>query len=278
MNTPPDMARFPALKSLGLNQCQFDALRRQGSLCGEGVGKRRFKLRFRCDGARVVRYIGVDLQFVADVRHELEELQHEARARRRARRTLRTSRACLRKSKAYLTPVLVASGYHFRGHEIRRKRTDKQIDREGSLLFQGRNIRKMIMDDLSKPQQTPRVARNSQELRGKPAAMASRHQERIDDLARSALDCEDPRQAVLRYTMAKSCSMGAVVVDNVETVLRGCPMSLREFRKNIVPLLSTAANLFKQGARCAQIDREYDQTTEKNGDSLPLLPGGEAEN
>jgi hypothetical protein len=152
------------------------------------------------------------------------------------------------------------------------------MDCEGMHSSQNPYKRSRIMDDRNKVQIDSVGGRRPQETLNKSSGMTARHQERIDDLARSALECADQRQAVLRFAMAKSFGMGALVSEKVEHVLRVGPMTIREFRKHVVPMLSTAANLFKQGARCAQIDREYDQMIDREGEGPPLLPSGEAEN
>lgn len=126
------------------------------------------------------------------------------------------------------------------------------------------------MDDGRKPSEDPLANPRPQSLARKPSTMSVRHRERLDDLARTALDCKDPRQAVVRYAMAKSFGMAAWVAENLEHIR---PMAIREFRKNVLPILSTAAALTKQGARCAQIDREYDQAPERNDESYDSPSG-----
>jgi len=165
-----------------------------------------------------------------------------------------------------LAPALTESGYHYYGHEIRRRRTDKQepLDRKRQVL---RNTTEnTIMDDHQNPRVETLPSVRKQSLPGKAPATALRHQERIDELANSALDCKDVRQAVVQFAMAQSFEMAAIVGQQVQRGL-AVPLTVREFRKNILPMLSTAATLIKQGARCAQIDREYEQASD--GDDRP---------
>lgn len=116
----------PALNALGLDRTQLASLARQGTLRAEGLDKRTFKLRFRHQGRRVVRYVGIDPDLVARVEAELNELQAELRIGREARRVTRRAREYLREIKSCLTPALAELGFHYHGNEIRRRSTDKQ--------------------------------------------------------------------------------------------------------------------------------------------------------
>lgn len=274
---PVVASSFPALRALRLLPEHLDVLTRQGTLRAEGPAKRGIKLQFRYQGRRIVRYVGTDVDLVARVREELERLQHDVRVARSTRRLVKEARSCLRQTRTCLAPALRDLGYHFRGHEIRRRRIDKHAERERIYSSSISSKGQMVMDDRNKPQADSPVGNHSQiELR-KPSAMMARHQDRVDELMSLALKCRDPRQALVRFGMAKSFGIGASVAERAERLLQTPSLGQREFRKQVLPVITVTSNVFKQGARLAQIDLEYDQMAERNGDGPPLLPGGEAE-
>lgn len=125
------------------------------------------------------------------------------------------------------------------------------------------------MDDQKKPQVEALPSIRKEGPLGKLPATAVRHQERMDELANSALDCKDVRQAAVRFAMAQAFEMAALVGHQVHRGL-AVPLTFKEFRKSVLPMLSTAATLIKQGARCAQIDRAYEQADD--GDDGPHQP------
>jgi hypothetical protein len=176
-----------------------------------------------------------------------------------------------------LAPALADLGYHFRGHEIRRRRVDKHTERErpysSSIFRKGQ----MVMDDRNKPQIDSPAGIHSQVEPRKPTPVTARHQDRVDELASLALKCRDPRQALVRFGMAKAFGIGASVAERAERLLQVTSLGPREFRKQVLPVIAVTGNAFKQGARLAQIDLMYDQIAEKNGDGPPLMLGGEAE-
>ena len=133
------------------------------------------------------------------------------------------------------------------------------------------------MDDRNKmPFDFPAGGRSQSEP-CKPSAVMAQHQERVDELMSLALKSSDCRQALVRYGMAKSFGLGASVAEKVERLLQPGSLNTREFRKQVLPVISATTNLFKQGARLAQIDLEYDQMRERESDGPPLLPSDEAE-
>lgn len=133
------------------------------------------------------------------------------------------------------------------------------------------------MDDRNKTQIDSLRGGHSLNEPSKPSAVRVRHQERVDELMSLALKCLDSRQALVRYGMAKSFGLGASVAEKVERLLQPGSLNMREFRKQALPVISATTNLFKQGARLAQIDLEYDQMRERESDGPPLLPSDEAE-
>ena len=268
---------FSALNALGLHREHLEALARQGTLQAEGPVKRCFKLRFRHQGRRIVRYVGTDVDFVARVRDELERLQRDVREDRSVRRIVQTAKACLRQTKSCLAPTLGELGYHFWGHEIRRRRIDKQAECERSSTNRVLSKGQKVMDDRNKTQIDSLGGGHSLNGPCKPSAVKVRHQERVDELMSLALKCSDSRQALVRYGMAKSFGFGASMAERAERLLQASSLSAREFRKQVLPVISATTNLCKQGARLAQIDLEYDQMRERESDGPPLLPSDEAE-
>ena len=113
-------AGYPALAALRLDAADLDELTRQGFVCGEARGQRRyFKLRFRRGGKQVVRYIG-NAEHADIIKNELLALQAESRTTRELRTIARLASKMLRDAKTQLTPILESNGLAFHGLSIRR--------------------------------------------------------------------------------------------------------------------------------------------------------------
>lgn len=114
--------RYPVLASLRLNDTDLAELSHQGFISREKRGGRiYYKLRFRCHGKQVVRYIG-HTQRAAAVEGELLDLQSETIARRKLNAVVKVGNRMLRDSKTQLEPILASHGFAFHGLSIRRVR------------------------------------------------------------------------------------------------------------------------------------------------------------
>ena len=111
------------LAALALSNEQLTALARQGFVAAEYRGKRGpfFKLRFRCKGRQMVRYLGKDVEAAERVRNAVVQLQAEHQVARQLRRLTNQARAVLRAAKLDLREGVRAAGFDFHGLEIRKK-------------------------------------------------------------------------------------------------------------------------------------------------------------
>ena len=118
-------ARTSVLVHLELTAEQRQSLARQGSILVEHRGgrKRVFKIRFRCAGRVMVRYLTTDPKVAELARQELAEMQRAIRAARKLRRLVRTARRALRQVKAASAPCLRAMGLVYHGYAPRCPRT-----------------------------------------------------------------------------------------------------------------------------------------------------------
>lgn len=117
---------FPGLASLGLCPEAWNALAEQGSLCAESSQNGSVcKLRFRMDGRQQSRYVGKSSGFIAQIRHELSQLQAATRSQERLRRLVRQAKQCLNRTKRQIQPLLPIAGRVFHGRAIRRQRNSE---------------------------------------------------------------------------------------------------------------------------------------------------------
>lgn len=118
---------FPLLNGLALCEEELIALTQQGFIRSEKRGRKKiFRLRYRFLGRQRVRYVSpCDAEALAA---ELSVLQRRVRARRRVTRLAVVARHVLRRQRSTLNPILEARGYHFHGHQIRRRRNTKEVD------------------------------------------------------------------------------------------------------------------------------------------------------
>lgn len=116
-------AHAPALAKLSLSEDQRQALARQGFVSCEYREQRGpfFKLRFRCAGRQVVRYLGQDGPFAEQVRQELWALQMERHAEIELAHLTAAARQLLRQAKHELLGAVDAAGFRFHGQAIRAK-------------------------------------------------------------------------------------------------------------------------------------------------------------
>jgi hypothetical protein len=112
------------LQDLNLSPEQRESLSRQGFVASEFRGSRGpfFKLRFRCGGRQIVRYLGTDPATANRVQQEVRALQHEHRLTNELARLTRQARRLLRETKIALQPYVFEAGYRFHGFEIRKPR------------------------------------------------------------------------------------------------------------------------------------------------------------
>jgi hypothetical protein len=112
---------FPLLNRLALSDEEIGALTRQGVIRSEKRGEKIiFRLRYRVHGRQRVRYISPN--DAAGLEAELRLLQKRVRARRRLTSLAALARQILGDRRLTLTPIVEARGYHFHGHQIRRRR------------------------------------------------------------------------------------------------------------------------------------------------------------
>ncbi len=116
-------SKTPVLDRFRLTVDDLAALRRQGFVSSElRRCKVYYKLRFRRDGKRVVRYVGNDPATADQLLRELEVLQADRHDKLQDARLCREARIALRETKARLEPLLEAAGHAFRGYEIRTRK------------------------------------------------------------------------------------------------------------------------------------------------------------
>jgi hypothetical protein len=128
----------------------------------------------------------------------------------------------------------------------------------------------MVMDDRKKLfEQLPA---NGGAKAAPQDAITARYRKRLDDVVESGVGCDDARQAIVRCAMAQLLGVSAVITSNIENDLRERPMSIRELRKHVVPVLQCVNALTKRGTQCAQLDREYDPTPGDAGERRASLP------
>jgi hypothetical protein len=119
------VGEFPALRGMGFGEAELAALRRQGHLSREQRGPEQapiFKLCYRWEGRRRVRYLGSDPALISAIRQELAVIQQAAKRHRKMQRVLRLARRGLRQAKSTMAPVVAAAGCYFHGFAIRRRR------------------------------------------------------------------------------------------------------------------------------------------------------------
>ena len=110
------------LSRLRLTAEELDALKRRGTVHVEQRGTRNIgKLRFRCRGRQVVRYIG-GAEATRQVQQELAQWQAAYRKTRELQYLTDIARAALRTAKKTLTPYVEQAGYRYHGLAFRRRR------------------------------------------------------------------------------------------------------------------------------------------------------------
>ena len=115
---------FPLLNRLALSDEELVALTRQGFIRSERRGgKTIIRLRYRVHGRQRVRYVSPG--DAAALEAELRLLQRRVRARRRLAGLAALARKVLCYRRSTIAPILEARGYHFHGHQIRRRRNAK---------------------------------------------------------------------------------------------------------------------------------------------------------
>jgi hypothetical protein len=113
---------YPLLNRLKLSDEVLGALTRQGFIRSERRGtKTIFRLCYRVEGRQHVRYVSP--RDAKALEAELRSLQRQILARRRLAVLAALGRRALRDRKLKLAPLIEARGYHFHGHQIRRRRT-----------------------------------------------------------------------------------------------------------------------------------------------------------
>ena len=121
---------WPALRALGLEVRELEAVGRQGYLSRRpgGGGGDYWRLRFRLEGRLRTVYVGSDVVLVAAVRRELAELRGRRTARRRRRAlvagTQRNYRAWKRRAGVLLAPF----GLHFHWNTLRKVRSRPAVE------------------------------------------------------------------------------------------------------------------------------------------------------
>lgn len=124
-----DTEKFAARwRGLARSAEEESAMLSSGCVCAEARGRRStiYKLRFRCAGRQVVRYLGADSGFAEYVRSRLRMFQRPRRCQRELRQRARQARRLLKDTKAGMAPLLESEGYRFHGLAIRRRRTPVQ--------------------------------------------------------------------------------------------------------------------------------------------------------
>ncbi len=112
------------LQGLRLTSVELQALARQGFVACESRGARGpyFKLRFRVGSNQVVRGLGWDADFAAEVQAAICELQQPRRRQLDMARLIAEAAQALRATKHTLREPLAELGLHFHGQAIRRTR------------------------------------------------------------------------------------------------------------------------------------------------------------
>lgn len=118
-----------ALRSLGLDDREVEALGRQGYLSRRpgGANGDYWRLRFRDDGRLRTVYVGSDVGLVAAVRRELAELRSRRTARLRRRTLVATVNRSYREWKRKAGDLLEPFGLHFHGKKLRKVRSRPEV-------------------------------------------------------------------------------------------------------------------------------------------------------
>ncbi|MBN8629161.1 MAG: hypothetical protein J0M17_27120 [Planctomycetes bacterium] len=113
-------------EQIGLRSVDVAALKRSGTITQETRGRSTVisKLRYRLAGRQIVKYLGIDQDFVRRVGEQLETLQAADRRCRRLRRLAAETRSVLREVRDRLRPALREAGFTFHGQVIRRSRSN----------------------------------------------------------------------------------------------------------------------------------------------------------
>lgn len=235
-------ARYPALATLVSCQ-ELEAMTRQGTVVAERfeAHKCRFKLRFRFQGRQKVRYIGIDSAFAERVRSELASLQHAHRSCRAFRNAARRARVRCRETKKELEPILAGTEFYFYGWEVRRSRNIRKS-------VETHSQKRLVMEDI----------RDDDERHEVDGEAGGGLRKQLNAVIATAIELENPRQAVARFATAKLMAVTAELADDVESRLRENPLTLRELRKDAAPILHCLAAISRQAARFAQLDRDFD--------------------
>jgi hypothetical protein len=122
-----DGSSVSLLQALGLTPLQLQALARQGFVACESRDTHGpyFKLRFRVGGRHVVRGLGRDPDFAAQVESAILELQKRRRRELEMSRLVAEAAQMLRTATKVLREPLAECGFHFHGLAIRRTRVDR---------------------------------------------------------------------------------------------------------------------------------------------------------
>lgn len=115
------------LRSLGLTDADLSAIAKRGSISSESRSRNSivYKLRWRADGRQRSRYLGVDGEYVAEIKQAVVALQNWRAVKSRLRDQQRDAVRRLRELRRQLAPSLSQHGFYFHGAAIRKRR---QID------------------------------------------------------------------------------------------------------------------------------------------------------
>lgn len=248
--------RFPALSSLILSEEQLDALASQGCLRPEigARGKLYFKLRFRMQSKQLVRYVGNNSVFVAQIERELGELQNGTKADRQLRRLTRAARSCLKRTKRCLEPYLPLANCRFHGREIRGGPKCREAHVDCKVRLPVSNNRRKIMDDDHQPQEKFEDANPSQSS-GARQRIVDEHDARIRELRETALEALDPLRASIRLATASLLEIGTLMGTAIKDALV-TRNDLREVER-AMPAINGLTLVHRQTTRYVQLDRDW---------------------
>ena len=255
MDPRSQTTRFSALSSL-LSEEQLDALASQGCLRPEvgPRGKRYFKLRFRMQSKQVVRYVGNNSVFVAQVERELGELQNGTKADRQLRRLTRAAMLCLKRTKRCLEPYLPLANCRFHGREIRGRPKCQEAYVDCKVTLPVSNNRRKIMDEDHQPPEKFEDAYPSQST-GARQSIVDERDARLGELRKTALEVVDPLRASIRLATASLLEMGALM----GTAIKAALVARNDLRgvERALPAINSLTLVHRQTTRYVQLDRDW---------------------
>ena len=264
-------ADYPTLAALRLTPDELEELSRQGFVCEERRGKRKYyKLRFRSDGKQIVRYLG-DAERAATIEKELSILQNESTVLRNLDAKMKIASKMLREAKTLMEPVLNANGFVFHGFAIRqapRRRSNVSNNSKPGSIEEDHTmeIQSNQTDTTASLGQTSELAVQD------TGQLADRHDARLSrvlDYQTSSLQKEDALEANLGSINSGLMRVALWLDETIEQAMGSGPPNVERLAR-ILPTIDTHLRVTRQVDRFAQIElRAAEARKPKPADDRP---------